>query len=102
MLWMTESRVEVTSHRLALDLLEAWRGTAGARRPAAVTRRLAELAACGGPATVEQVVVGLTALADTFLELYAECAAAPVGWVLREAPELTVDDGASAQGEPAR
>src|SRR5580693_4586086 len=63
MLCVTECGVEVTSHRLALDLLEAWRGAAGARRPAAVTRRLADQAACGSPATVEQIVVALTALA---------------------------------------
>jgi hypothetical protein len=92
MLCVTERGVDVTSHRLALDLLEAWRGAAGTRRGAAVTRRLADLAASGGPATAEQIVVALTALADTFLELYADCAAAPVGWVLREA-ELTLDDG---------
>lgn len=93
MLSVTEWGVETTSHRLALDLLEAWRGTAGARRPAAVTRRLASQAAHGGPATMEQIVVGLTALADMFLELYAASAATPVGWVLRETAELTLEDG---------
>jgi len=48
--------VDVTSHRLALDLLEAWRSTARARRPAAVSRRLgwvlratAELTLDNGP-----------------------------------------------------
>jgi hypothetical protein len=93
MLCVTECRVEVTSHRLALDLLEAWRGAAGARRPAAVTRRLADQVACGSPATVEQIVVALTALADSFLELYADTAATPVSWILRETAELTLDDG---------
>ena len=93
MLCVTDWSVEVTGHRLALELLEAWRGTAGARREVAVARRLADLAAHGGPATVEQIVVGLTALADTFLELYADTAAAPVGWILRETAELTLDDG---------
>jgi hypothetical protein len=94
MLCVTECGVELTSHRLALDLLEAWRGTAGACRPAAVTRRLADLAARGsGPATVEQIVVALTALADAFLELYADTAATPVSWILRETAELTLDDG---------
>lgn len=93
MLSVTECGVDVTSHRLALDLLEAWRGAQGTRREAAVTRRLADLAASGSPATVQQIVVALTALADTFLELYADCAATPVGWVLREAAVLTLDDG---------
>jgi hypothetical protein len=93
MLCVAEWGVEVTSHRLALDLLEAWRGTSDERRQAAVTRRLADLAAHGGPATLEQVVVALTALAGTFLELYADCAATPVGWVLRETAELSVDGG---------
>jgi hypothetical protein len=67
MLCVTECGVEVTSHRLA--------------------------AACGSPATVEQVVVALTALADSFLELYADTAATPVSWTLRETAELTLDDG---------
>ena len=93
MLCVTERGVEVTSHRFALDLLEAWRGADGVCRPAAVTGRLADLAACGSPATVEQIVVSLTALADTFLELYADSAAAPVGRVLRETAGLTLDDG---------
>lgn len=93
MLSVTEWGVEAADHRLALDLLEAWRGTVGARRPAAVTRRLADLAEHGGPATVEQIVVALTALADTFLELYADSAAAPIGWILRETAELVLDDG---------
>jgi hypothetical protein len=93
MLCVTECGVELTSHRLALDLLEAWRGAAGTCREAAVARRLAGLAAPSSPATMEQIVVALTALANTFLELYADCAAAPVGWVLREAAELTLDDG---------
>jgi hypothetical protein len=101
MLCVTEWRVEVTNHRLALDLLEAWRGADGTRREAAVTGRLADLAACGSPATVEQIVVALTALADTFLELYADTAAAPVGWVLREAAVLTPDDGPQTWGGPA-
>lgn len=92
MLCVTECGVDVTSHRLALDLLEAWRG-AGTRREGAVTRRLADLAAGGSPATVEQIVVALTAIADTFLQLYADSAAAPVGRVLRETAELTLDDG---------
>lgn len=93
MLSVTECGVDVTSHRLALDLLEAWRGAAGTRREGAVTRRLADLAASGSPATVEQIVVALTALADAFLELYADTAAAPVSWILRETAELTLDDG---------
>jgi hypothetical protein len=93
MLCVTECGVDVTSHRLALDLLEAWRGTAGARRSAVVSRRLADLAASGSPATVEQIVVALTALADTFLELYADTAATPVSWILRETAELTPGDG---------
>ena len=93
MLCVAEWGVEATGHRLALHLPEAWRGTAGARREAAVTRRLADLAAHGGPAAVEQIVVALTALADTFLELYADTAAAPVGWILRETAELTLGDG---------
>lgn len=93
MLCVTECGVEVTSHRLGLDLLEAWRGAAGARRPAAVKRRLADQAASGSPATVEQIVVALTALADMFLELYADTAATPVSWILRETAELTLDDG---------
>lgn len=49
MLCVTECGVEVTSHRLALDLLEAW--------------------------------------------LYADTAATPVSWILRETAELTLDDG---------
>lgn len=92
MLCVAERGVEVPGRRLALDLLEAWRGTDGPRRPAAVTRRLAELASPGGTATMEQIVVALIALTDMFIELYAESTAAPVRWVLRETAELTPDD----------
>ena len=75
------------------DLLDAWRGPDGAGYPAAVTGRLAELAAGGGPVAVEQIVVSLTALANMFIELYADCTGSPVRRLLREVAELTVEDG---------
>jgi hypothetical protein len=36
---------------------------------------------------------GVDVTSDAFLELYADTAATPESWILREAAELTLDDG---------
>ena len=62
--------------QLALGLIAAWRAAGDVRRASAVTRRLSE-AAKGVGSKVEQAVLGLTALGNTFIELYADCTGSP-------------------------
>jgi hypothetical protein len=64
-----------------------------ARRRNAVTHRLAE-AAAGDAAAAEQAVIGLTALSNMFMELYADCAGYPVDSVIRDAAALMYGDPA--------
>jgi hypothetical protein len=77
--------------QLALGLIAAWRAASDARRRSAVARRLAE-AAKGDASTVEQAVLGLTALGNMFLELYADCSGYPVDTIIRDAVGLRHDD----------
>ena len=56
---------------MAISLLAAWRATGKAHRRPKVAQRLAEIAAEGGPAAVEQAALGLTEIAGMFLEMYA-------------------------------
>ncbi len=77
--------------QLALGLIAAWRVAGDARRRSAVTQRLAE-AASGDPSAIEQAVVGLTALGNMFIELYADCAGYPVDSVIRDAAALMYGD----------
>jgi hypothetical protein len=68
----------------AIGLIKAWRA-AGERGDGAVAQKLAEVTAEGGAATAEQVVTGLVALGNMFLELYADSAGLPIERVLWEA-----------------
>ena len=79
--------------QLALGLVAAWRAAGDARRRNAVTHRLAE-AALGDAAAAEQAVIGLTALSNMFMELYADCAGYPVDSVIRDAAALMYGDPA--------
>ena len=77
--------------QLALGLIAAWRAAGDVRRASAVTRRLSE-AAKGDGSKVEQAVLGLTALGNMFIELYADCTGSPVDSVIRDAAALAYDD----------
>ena len=74
--------------QLAISLIAAWRGADGER---AVVQRLARLAARGDPTAAEQAIVGLTALGNMFLELYADLAGSSTGTVLQEVATLSWD-----------
>jgi hypothetical protein len=67
--WATGRR----SWQLAVSLIAAWRGTGGGEGgQGAVAQKLSEaLAAAEGTAVAEQAVLGLTALGNMFIELYA-------------------------------
>ena len=80
------------SWQLAIDLIRAWRG-AGEHADDAVAQRLAEVAAEGGAAAVEQAVTGLVALGNMFLELYADRAGLPIERVLWHAAAVPGDHG---------
>jgi hypothetical protein len=58
-----------------------------------VTQVLAEIAAEGGPAAVEQAALGLTDVAGMLLELYADRTDASPDQVLQEAATLLADRG---------
>jgi hypothetical protein len=79
--------------QLALGLIAVWRRT-GAARKGAVAHALAE-AAERDPAAAEQAVLGLTALGNMFMELYADCAGYPVDSVIRDAAALMYGDPSS-------
>jgi hypothetical protein len=79
--------------QLALSLIAAWRGADRGRADLAVAQRLASLAAEGDPAVAQQAVLGLTALGNMFLELYAERAGSSTETVLYDAVALNWDDG---------
>jgi len=61
-----------------------------ARRRSAVAQRLAE-AAKGDVSTVE-AALGLTALGNMFLELYADCSGYPIDSIIRDVVALRHDD----------
>jgi hypothetical protein len=90
--YVTGWDAEDASWQLALSLIAAWRETDDARREA-LAQRLAELAAEGGAAAVEHAVLGLTALGNMFVELYADSAGRSVDAVLQDAAALSWDDG---------
>ena len=56
---------------LAISLLIVWRATDKAHWRPKAAQRLAEIAAEGGPAAVEQAALGLTEIAGMYLEMYA-------------------------------
>ncbi len=87
---MTTWTADDQGWQLALGLVAAWRAASDARRRSVVARRLAE-AAKGEASTVEQAVLSLTALANMFLELYADCSGYPVDSIIRDAVALRHD-----------
>jgi hypothetical protein len=76
------------SWQLAISLIAAWRGP---DRERAVAQRLGGLAAEGDPIAPEQAILGLTALGNMFLELYADLVGSSTSSVLQEAATLTWD-----------
>jgi hypothetical protein len=88
---MTTWNADDRSWQLALGLIAAWRAADDARRRGAVAQRLAE-AAKGDASTVEQAVLGLSALGNMFLELYADCSGYPVDSIIRDVVGLRHDD----------
>jgi hypothetical protein len=80
---------------LAIGLIRAWRG-AGERADGAVAQKLAEVAAEGGAATVEQAVTALVALGNMLIELYADSAGLSIERVLWEAATVPDDHGQPA------
>lgn len=89
-----EEHVEGRSWQLALGLIAARREADDARGQDAFAHRLAELTAEGGAAAVEHAVLGLTALGNMFLELYADSAGRSVDAILQDAAALRWEDGA--------
>jgi len=65
--------------------MAAWQGACDELCQDAVAQRLAEVAAEGGPAAVEQAALGLADVAGMFAELYADGAGASLDAVLEEA-----------------
>ena len=92
--YVMEEHVEGRSWQLALELIAARREAVDARRQDAFTHRLAELTAEGGAAAVEHAVLGLTALGNMFVELYADSAGRSVDAILQDAAALRWEDGA--------
>jgi hypothetical protein len=90
---VTGQETEDQGWQLALRLIAVWRRTGGARKRA-VAQALAE-AAQRDPAAAEQAVIGLTALGNMFMELYADCADYPVDSVIRDAAALPYGDYSS-------
>ena len=88
---MTMWNADDRGWQLALGLIAAWRAAGDARSRSAVARRLAE-GAKGEASTVEQAVLSLTALANMFLELYADCSGYPADSIIRDAGALRHDD----------
>jgi hypothetical protein len=87
--WHAEGR----NWQLALSLIAAWRENGREPGSDAFTQRLAEVAAEGGPAAVEDAVLGLTALGNMFAELYADSAGRSVEAILQDAVRLELDSG---------
>jgi hypothetical protein len=65
-----------------------WRATDKAHWRPQVAQRLAEIAAEGGPAAVEQAALGLTEIAGMYLEMYANRMSASPDEVLQHAVTL--------------
>jgi hypothetical protein len=81
--------------KLAIGLIRTWRG-AGERADGAVAQKLAEVAAEGGAASVEQAVTALVALGNMLIELYADSAGLSIERVLWEAAVVPDDHGRPA------
>lgn len=84
--------------QLAISLVTAWREADGEHANLAVAQRVASLAKEGDPAgdqraVHQKAVLGLTALCNVLLELYAECAGSSAESVLHDAATLGWDDG---------
>jgi hypothetical protein len=88
---MTTRNANDRGWQLALGLIADWRAASDARRRSVVAQRLAE-AAKGDASTVEQAVLGLTALGNMFLELYADCSGYPVDSIIRDVVAESHDD----------
>jgi hypothetical protein len=91
---VTGQETEDQGWQLALRLIAVWRRTGDDARKRAVAQALAE-AAQRDPAAAEQAVIGLTALGNMFMELYADCADYPVDSVIRDAAALAYGDPSS-------
>jgi hypothetical protein len=78
---------------LAITLITVWRGASGQDRRTAVGQMLADIAAEGGPAAVEQAALGLIDAAGMLLELYADRTDVSPDQVLQEAATLMTDRG---------
>ena len=87
---MTTRNADDRGWQLALGLIAAWRAASDARSRSALAQRLAE-AAKGDASTVEQAVLGLTALGNMFLELYADCSGYPIDSIIRDVVALRHD-----------
>jgi hypothetical protein len=87
--WHAEGR----NWQLALSLIVAWRETDRAAGRDAFAHRLAEVRAGNGAVAVEDAVLGLTALGNMFVELYAESAGRPVDAILQDAANLELNNG---------
>jgi len=90
---MIGQQTEDRGWQLALGLIAVWRRTGDARK-GAVAKALAEVAE-RDPTAAEQAVIGLTALGNMFMELYADCAGYPVDSVIRDAAALMYGDPSS-------
>ena len=88
---MTTRNDDDRGWQLALGLIVAWRAASDPWRRSAVAQLLAE-AAKGDASTAEQSVLGLTALANMFLELYADCSGYPIDSIIRDVLALRHDD----------
>lgn len=80
--------------RLAISLVRAWRAAGGERAVGgerAAARRLAELAASDDCQVAERAALGLLAVANMFLELYADRAGSSADAVLKDAADLRWD-----------
>jgi hypothetical protein len=73
---------------LAISLIIVWRAADKAHLRPKVAQRLAEIAAEGGPAAMEQAALGLTEIAGMYLEMYAHRMNASPDEVLQHAVVL--------------
>lgn len=90
---MTGQETENRGWPLALGLIAVWR-RAGDSPVDAVAQALAE-AIGRDQAAAEQAVIGLTALGNMFIELYADCSGYPIDSVIRDAAALMYGDPTS-------
>ena len=81
--------------QLAVGLIRTWR-EAGERADGAVAQKLADVAAEGGAATVEQAMTALVALSNMLIELYADSAGLSIERVLWDAAAVPDDHGQPA------